>query len=470
MALPKGNYVAYQPLKPVELKIGDFIDTTINNYIKDGRVAEAARLKQMQEEGAVVMDMYKGIKIDPLKTIPMWQGEANKVYQETITKLGESGRIISNYNIPKEIRLKALSDAQKLSANVVALNNLIGSKEFLSGFQKRVETDATTIWKGDKGTQLMSGIAQGNIKFSIDPENMTPLIAYPRQDSNEVDPQWEDAAGAITSLMSSPESDLSDEMETLAKQQAAGAYEKIKLNKNGNLTTEENKFLTEGVEKGFENTFGSFDINNPNPMLKQFSDKILNGKSIATEDDYKKVKQGWVESVKKYAPKEYSSVVEKSALELANQEWDLKNKKKNFYKQDNPTQSDSKPPSYSFVEGGTITRKAELGGSIDYNNATVINLKNKEHIVGLKVPNSNGTGTHHEYFITGKDKNGRMAIDQPAKAADVFSRLQGYGVNPIVFKAKIDSSPITKRSNYNKSNDLGEIKYDEVYRYGAVQE
>lgn len=457
MALPKGNYIALQALRPVELKIGDFIDTTINNYIKDGRAAEAAKLKRMQDEGKVIMDMYKEVKIDPLKTIPMWQEEANKVYMATINNLGEQGRIVSDLNIPKEQRYKALGDAKKLAANMVALNNLIGSKEFIDGYKKRIETDPSTIWTGDKGTQLISGIAQGNFKIAVDEGNMVPLVSIPSQDSNDVKPQWIDATEAIMTLMQTPELDRSKDLDVLAKQQAVGAYEKVKSNTTGNVTTESNKFLPEEARKSFKINFGDFDINNKDVNLKQFAYQVLNGRSISSKEDYDKVEQAWVDKVEGYVPKQSSYVVEKSAQELENQRLEGLLKRKSL---NTPTSSAATPqskvsiiaPDVSRGINNEITQIDKKGSGRNVENATLINLNEKEYVAGYKVKNSNGKGFHTEYAILGRDEQGRFNYNEITKRGDVNIRLAGYGIDPLAVEKIILSGPEAKQGKWGKTS------------------
>jgi len=60
--LPKGNSIALQALRPAEIKVADFIDDKVNNYIKEGRAAEAARIKRLQDEAKSLMDINKDIK------------------------------------------------------------------------------------------------------------------------------------------------------------------------------------------------------------------------------------------------------------------------------------------------------------------------------------------------------------------------------------------------------------------------
>lgn len=458
--LSKGNYIALQALRPVELKIGDFIDTTINNYIKDGRAAEAAKLKRMQDEGKVIMDMYKEVKIDPLKTIPMWQEEANKVYMATINNLGEQGRIVSDLNVPKEQRYKALGDAKKLAANMVALNNLIGSEEFINGYKKRIETDPSTIWTGDKGTQLISGIAQGNFKIAVDEGNMVPLVSIPSQDSNEVKPQWTDATEAIMTLMQTPELDRSKDLDVLAKQQAVGAYEKVKSNTTGNVTTESNKFLPEEARKSFKINFGDFDINNKDVNLKQFAYQVLNGRSISSKEDYDKVEQAWVDKIEGYVPKESSYIVQKSAQELELERLKILQAKKSL--RDNPPSSSATPqskvsiiaPDISRGLNNEITQINQKGLGRNVQNATLINLNEKEYVAGYKVKNSNGKGFHTEYAILGRDEKGRFNYNEITKRGDVNIRLAGYGIDPIAVEKIILSGPEAKQGKWANTSSM----------------
>ena len=46
---PKGNFMAFQPLKPTEYKVGDIYSNMIDGMIKRGEAEKAAELKAAQE-------------------------------------------------------------------------------------------------------------------------------------------------------------------------------------------------------------------------------------------------------------------------------------------------------------------------------------------------------------------------------------------------------------------------------------
>ena len=65
---PKGNFIAYQPLKPVEYKVGDIYSNMIDGMIKRGDAKKAAELKAAQERQKYIGERFDKVKIDPFAT------------------------------------------------------------------------------------------------------------------------------------------------------------------------------------------------------------------------------------------------------------------------------------------------------------------------------------------------------------------------------------------------------------------
>lgn len=444
MALQKGNYIALQPIRPSEFKVADFIDDKITNYIKDGRAAEAARIKRLQEEGKQLMDINKDIKVDAINTIPNLQNEANKLVKEAMDEKAYAGRIANNYNLTYSERSEANRKAQAKADNVVLLSKHLSDPNFIKSYNEKLATDPATIFEGDDTLQFINALKNSEIKMKFD-NNGNPLVAYPNQNQKPDEPvQWKDFSDLAMRLGQGFEKDLSKDIEDQAKQQASNMFAKFEENKTGNVKISGTKFLKDEANASFEATFGGYDLNNKDPYLKQYSYDVLGKKFISSQEDYNKVKEAWVNKLESYTPKESSFIVEKSAQELENQRLEglLKRKSLNA-----PDSTSATPQSkVSVTQAGGIIQIDGSGKGRLVEGGTLFNLNNKEYIAGYKVPNSNNKGFHTEYAIVGRDEQGRMAFKEKTTRGDVAIRLAGYNIDPIMVENTILSGTTSKNN------------------------
>lgn len=440
--LPKGNSIALQALRPSEFKVADFIDDKITNYIKDGRAAEAARIKRLQDEGKQLMDINKDIKIDAINTIPILQKQANVLVKDAMDAKAYAGRIAESYNIPKSERAEANRIAQAKADNVVLLSKHLSDPNFVKNFNEKLTTDPATIWEGDDTLQFMNATAGADVKFDTD-KNGNILVYYPDQNQKPdevVKPR--DFSDLVMRLGQGFKKDLSNDIEDIAKQQASNLYSKYETNKSGNVKISGTKFLKDEASSAFESTFGGYDLNNKNPYLEQFAYSVLGKKPITNQEDYDKVKQAYVSKLKGYTPKESSYIVEKSAAELRNLELRNKNLERDLNRPDSTAATPQSKVSVTQA-GGIIQIDGNNKGRL-IEGGTLFNLNNKEYIAGYKVPNSNNKGFHTEYAILGRDEQGRMAFKEKTTRGDVAVRLAGYKIDPIMVENAVLSTAPAK--------------------------
>lgn len=444
--IPKGNSIALQALRPTEMKVADFIDDKITNYIKDGRAAEAARIKRLQEEGKQLMDINKDIKVDAINTIPNLQNEANKLVKEAMDEKAYAGRIANNYNLSYAERAEANRKAQAKADNVLLLSKHLSDPNFIKSYNEKLSTDPSTIFEGDDTLQFINALKNAEIKMKFD-KNGNPLVAYPNQNQKPDEPvEWKDFSDLAMRLGQGFQKDLSKDIETFAKNQASNMYAKFEENKTGNIKISGTKFLKDEANKSFDATFGGFDVNSKDPYLRQFSYEVLGKKFINSQEDYDKVKEAWVNKLESYTPKQSSYIVEKSAAELRNLELRNRALEKDINRpNNNPTTPQSK---VSITQAGSIMQIDGKGKGRLVEGGTLFNLNNKEYIAGYKVKNSNNKGFHTEYAIVGRDEQGRLAFKEKTTRGDIAVRLAGYNIDPIMVENAILSGTTSSNGQW----------------------
>lgn len=441
-SLPKGNSIALQALRPSEFKVADFIDDKITNYIKDGRAAEAARIKRLQDEGKQLMDINKDIKITSITSIPPVQKAINILTKDAMDSKAYGGRIANDYNIPYSQRAEANRIAQAKADNLILISQHLSDPNFIKQYNEKLATDPATVFEGDDTLHFINAIAGGDIKLKFD-ENGNILVAYPNQNQKPDDSvEWKDFADLAARLGQGFEKDKTNEIEDLAKQQASNLYSKFEENKTGNVKISGTKFLKDEASASFENTFGGYDINNKDSNLRQFSYSVLGKKFINSQEDYDKVKQAWVDKLESYTPKESSYIVQKSAAELELERLRILQAKKELNKPDpQPASASSK---VSVTQAGGIVQIDGAGKGRLLEGGTLFNLNNKEYIAGYKVKNSNNNGYHTEYSVLGRDEQGRLSFKEKTTRGDVAIRLSGYKIDPIMVENVILSGAPAK--------------------------
>lgn len=449
MALPKGNYLAYQPLRPVNLTVGDFVEKRIDKYIKDGEAQKAAQLKKAAEERKSVADMYKDVKLDYTQTIMPLQQSWNKGTTDVINNISYAKRLFNDPNIPLEEARKQMMIAESKANNYLAISKLIGSQEFINGFNDRIKNiDKSAVY--DPGLQVIDALGKGNAEIVADPETGMWKIGYTKSYQNkDGEIEWHDLNETIYSIMNITPNQ-SENYKKLVEDQSKTTYSNEIINPTGNIKTEQNVFKEDKANTSFDINFGGFDANSKNPLLEHLAFDVLGKPSVVTEDEYNKVKKRYVEDLRVNMPEKYSRIVEKSALEIDNQK--LQNTK---LRQEiaNPnrggSQSDSK---VSITQAGSISQIDGAGKARLIEGGNLINLNNKEYIAVYKVPNSNKTGFHTEYAILGRDDQGRMAFKEKTTRGDAAVRLSGYNIDPIMVEQIVLKGPTAKINNWQNTS------------------
>lgn len=478
MSTPQGNFVAYQQLKPTELKVGDYYKSYIDDLIKRGETAKATQAKLLQEKQKHIWDRLKDIKIDPTSTTANLSGFMSNHFRDTANFIGTM-RMQAEKD-PENAHI-FIARAERAANDYKAMASVFGSKDFIEKANAKQQALANhdVFTDSDSNEQLSmlayqipiyrrnsdtggvdfylprSGKAQDEDslqRFSV--EELATLYTTP----DEINLLRSNKSNGNNGFLDKQIFDIADQM--------SDEYER---NVDGNRTTGKEWFARDRGNQWFNTHFGEYNPNYISPIVRQYA-KIVLGKSISGENAetvFEETKQSIIDAVGSLVSRKEKVDTKYTAAQLEGQL--LENKEKRLriarLKQDlaNPNRrggGDSNKVAISNVDGG-IYRLWENGKTNEYKNGTLINLDNKEYLFGIKVPNSNGRGYHTEYAILGKDDKGRLGFEKMTSRGDVAIRLRGYNYDPNMVESLILSGAPVKIGAPQKSGLSGKLKYRE---------
>ena len=130
----KGTFVAYQPLKPTELKVGDIWAQHVDNFIKMGEAKKAQKLKRMQEENARMEDYFGKFKFDPKETDKYLTDMNHQLNSSVLDRFSEYKRNAFNAETNYD-RAKWMQKADKLAKQWQFVQTNLGGQKFLKSVQ-----------------------------------------------------------------------------------------------------------------------------------------------------------------------------------------------------------------------------------------------------------------------------------------------------------------------------------------------
>ena len=376
MATPKGNFIAYQPLKPVEYKVGDIYSNMIDGMIKRGDAKKAAELKAAQERQKYIGERFDKVSVDPFATTNQLTDTAMKMYKDTFEFVAEQR--LKAENDPSNA-LKYLDAADRASRSYLGFAKTLSDKNFIdSAIKKRTEiasgnyfldSDQTNQWELiDKG-QYLPSLENGEWVFR------TPKNKY----AIDQDPAVRLTTGEVLNLYTVlPPKDLTKDLDKNIKDISAKFADEWSKNTDGNRTTGWKGYAEERGKEWFDNTYGGYDANFVPTELKQFSKRTLK-KEIENEADYNEVKKTLLDQLKAYVPREQKTDTRLTAAEQEGQNLSNKQKRKDLQ----PKQEDP-------LNGGSLTT-----GNV------ILNIKGKDGTTY----NTRTQGI--SYFIKGNTNDGK---------------------------------------------------------------
>lgn len=139
MAIPQGNFVALQALKPKEYKIGDLYLQMTDYLIKKGEAEKAAKIKASQEQQKAWDDVAKNYKVDSFSTIDKLSDDAQKLFRQAYDLNAYHTSILKDPNASESEKQKSLNILNNVQRDYLAYSTTLKDPKFIEGYQKRKE-------------------------------------------------------------------------------------------------------------------------------------------------------------------------------------------------------------------------------------------------------------------------------------------------------------------------------------------
>lgn len=478
MATPKGNFVAYTPLKPTEMKVGELYGKWVDDYIKRGDAERAAKAKLLAEEKKAMGERFDKMKIDPFATISNLQDMGGDMFRKTADYVGRM-RMMAEKDF--ENRHIYLNRAEKAMNDYRGIATAFGNKDFIDKANAKAQAIANhdVFLDTDDNDQLIA-ISAGMVSYNLDETTGEIYFNLPKNRySTDEDKAVRLSVGEVLHKYSAP-----DEINMLYSNKSNGQngfldkeipnvakvmQDEWSVNKDGNKEESWAGFAKNRANVWFDTTFGGYNANNIDPRLRQYS-KTLFKKNIESEEDYNMVKNSLIERIGAYVPQEDKLDTKYTQTQLEGQQ--LQNKK---LKLDISEKEWERANGYPSKRGAGSRSGGSNGGSnsggampMIMNGNSVVQVRDANgKVKGTQVANLNsislpklkGMPTSDNSFGLASfiNKKGQQVdtwyIGAPSKTGEmVYSKISekdftGYinklGYNPIVVKQALTS---TKRS------------------------
>lgn len=466
MALPKGNAIALQALRPLpELKVADLADNIIKNFQKEQAAKEQARLKALAEERKAIKEFTDKTQVKPFATISSITDQSSQLFRDTAEMIGNLG-VLAEQDPSKKYEYQA--KMQKIANNYNSLATTFGSPEFIKKTEEKLEQFKNQDYYLNSDTkERLELISAGMLKMQLDPNTGEVMFGLPQNKNSKPDEpaKWY-TAGEVQNWYTKPEeldwinTTNANKGNTFPKEinDVAKVFgDEWSRNTDGNITKGWKGFAQKRASQWFEGRFGDYQANNIDPRLNQYSKQTF-GTEIQSEEDFKRVRQGVLDMIEAQVPVKNTTDTKYTALQLEEMRLNNALKRKALLANDKADE-----PKYQIIDGGNITRKRGEG-TYDLTDTSVIAMKGGKSIVGYNVPNKNGKGVHQEYAILGKDEYGRSVFEHPMQKSDAFAQIRAAGIDPLIFQTSVQSKQVSKKVNPRQKHNLGVIKYHQTYK------
>ena len=139
MAIPQGNFVALQALKPKEYKIGDLYLQMTDYLIKKGEAEKAAKIKAAQERQKTWDDVSKNYKVDSFSTIDKFSDDSQKLFRQAYDLNAYHTSILKDPNASESEKQKSLNALNNIQRDYLSFSTVLKDPKFIEGYQKRKE-------------------------------------------------------------------------------------------------------------------------------------------------------------------------------------------------------------------------------------------------------------------------------------------------------------------------------------------
>ena len=325
MAVPQGNAIAYQAVKPVEAtKVGDLYAGLIDNMIKGNQAKAAAELKRKTDEGKSLSDLMKDWKVDYKSTLAPFQDASNQSVKAAVDKIDFAKRIASDPNYSYEEKTKASMYAKNAMDGSLQLQTFLTNPEMVKNYTENLKLIGEgKAFRGDDRLGLYNSAAVGAWKSRFNDDG-TIEVAYAKQgDTQDSTLEWNPLSDIVNKYSTPIEIDQTDEYNKFLLDSAQKITTET-VNDNGVIKTTVKKFDEKDAKILLASQFG-FDPNKP--VGEQFSRNAVpsklnhwyyqsTGKNIETNEDFEKAIDGSVEQMRASADEKVTREVKKTAAEL----------------------------------------------------------------------------------------------------------------------------------------------------------
>lgn len=326
MAIPQGNFSAYIPLKPTEVKMGEIFAKWTDDFIKRGEAEKAAKAKLMAEERKNIRDISKDIKIDSFATVSNFEDMGNKLFNNVSKAIAHS-KMMAETDF--ENRFQHLARAQRLADDYKTIATSFSNKDFIEKYNaKMTALQNNDLFLDTSENEKAQALARGMWDYRIDSDGSIKFALPNSGDASLDDYAKFHSVGEVINLYTAP-----DELDMLRNTKSNGntglldnvipdtakkMQDAWEHNKDGNKTMGWKGFAEERAKQWFDDRYGEYEANNIPVELRQYAKRYLK-KSIENKEDYEAVKQGLVNLIGSYVPKEDTTDTKHTKYEIENQ-------------------------------------------------------------------------------------------------------------------------------------------------------
>ena len=456
MAIPQGNFVALQALKPKEYKIGDLYLQMTDYLIKKGEAQKAAQLKAAEERNKYWDEVGKEFKIEAVNSAGRINVLTEKIFKNAWDENDKNKRILQDRSgyyseADKELARQRLTNIHK---NYIAFTTSVSDPNLIKDVNAKLEkVNSGNYFKLDPDLAKNAAVEMGIYDAEMNQDGDIKVYSPTTFGSNDVSAQdWNEF---LTAYRTPPADDLVNGKNGVYQLLLdEGSKIKDDWERGDGVTT---KSITQFSKQRGETFFNSLIGEKYNPNIH--TPKSAWGQLAVTSFGLPELNEKtWDEFKKK--------TLETMAIQAENAS---KVNVKLPSGGGNGSGNGNQTTQPSIIQSGSIYRKK--GNNLEQiDNAAVLDFGAKGQFAAIKVPNSkkdkNGKrGYHVEYAILGKDQFGRSVYEEITQKTDVTTRLQNLNYDPAALEKSALKNEQYKVKLLNSKKDVGEIKY-----YGAASD
>ena len=445
MAIPQGNFVALQALKPKEYKIGDLYLQMTDYLIKKGEAQKAAQLKAAEERNKYWDEVGKEFKIEAVNSAGRINVLNEKIFKNAWDENDKNKRILQDKSgyyseADKELARQRLTNIHK---NYIAFTKSVSDPNLIKDVNAKLEkVNSGNYFKLDPDLAKNAAVEMGIYDAEMNQDGDIKVYSPTKFGSNDVSAQdWNEF---LTAYRTQPADDLVNGKNGVYQLLLdEGSKIKNDWERGDGVTT---KSITQFSKQRGETFFNSLIGEKYNPNIH--TPKSAWGQLAVTSFGLPELNEKtWDEFKKK--------TLETMAIQAENAS-KVNVKLPSGGGNGNGNGNQTTQP--SIIPNGTVLRK--VGNNVaQVNNAVVLDFGAKGQFAAFNVPNKNGKGTHVEYAILGKDQFGRSIYEKVTQKTDIESRLKNQKFDPKILENRAKANPTYKVKLLEKNTDVGQIKY-----------